>query len=336
MARDPRIEAQLNQLVVDYHYNPSIIRTHIDRKWSQEQLQTRLLTPQINPDTVESFKLQMRAGADFPAVVLWPIPGRGVVYGIVSGNHRVAAAEAAGRVTIDAYVLDTEDRAVVDTVARLANVIEAPEGAPRVERIAQAQMLMDRHGWTRQAAAAAVGVTAELLEDVFRQTRTRERLTYLGVRAANISPSTLAVMAAIQSDAPLRAMGQLVVDARLGQSSTQALVKEVRKARSEQEAIALIEQRRRALDIRERLDGVRKGRSMKVRVVHPGARLTKLLHEVKALMEEHPTWESLDAATPAAQKDLRALVLRVCVQLEGLNAQHTLDGAGSYPSAVVS
>jgi hypothetical protein len=118
------------------------------------------LTP-LNEDAVDRYAADMEAGAIFPPIVLNHVAGDTRTLIPIGGNHRLAAAERAGRHHLAAYVLDN---ATPELVHLLALEDNRRHGLPLTneERMWHAVEL-HQSGRTLAEAAAICGTTVQAL-----------------------------------------------------------------------------------------------------------------------------------------------------------------------------
>jgi AcrR family transcriptional regulator len=229
MAREEKVERWLRDKGLTFEYVPSLDLKLIDRRLS-EQNQARPEQP-ILTERAEAYAIAMLDGAEFPALVVYRAINGGYV--VITGNHRIAAAHMAERLTFDAYVVQTTDELTIELLTRTANVLEGDRGSPE-EHLHHAIYFVEMRGMTVKDAANECGVSATTLQSRLRRRDTDRRLGKIpGVDPSAIAPNTRVRLGAISNDAVLGDAAQAVVRYRLGGENLATLVREVNEARTE-------------------------------------------------------------------------------------------------------
>lgn len=154
-AGDPRVEGMLDRLGVPWTLELISLEEINERTSRQNQARTFGDGAALDADTVERYTLDMKAGAEFPPVLARRTSAKAKLV-LLGGNHRHAAAVAAGRAVIPGYVVEVADEALV---VRLMYEDNRTHGlaVPREDRLRQAVHLTSM-GWTNRDAGACVGI----------------------------------------------------------------------------------------------------------------------------------------------------------------------------------
>lgn len=231
--RDNRAETWLNQMGVQWSYAESIPLASINEGASRNN-QGRL-SDRLHPDVVSLYAESMKNGAQFPAILVAETKAQGRV--IVSGNHRVAAAQEIGRSDFDAYLITCDDIAVLETITRAANSWEG-FGVAKDERITQAKYLLRKYkNLTRVEVARLFGLPASTLNDAIVVDEVREKLACAGIKVEQLSPRHIRQIASLRNTNIMSAFAEMVIDHHLKSHELQPFLSDVRSADTEPEAL---------------------------------------------------------------------------------------------------
>lgn len=298
--RSNQIEQWLDSQGVSYTYHPKVAIIQFDVEASIKN-QSRLGEPIIN-DLVDDYIEAMKAGATFPAVIAYA-PGEADLtikaldhLVLIDGNQRLAAHSQAGHQDVDVYLVGTTDESVLDRLTRTANRSLNGDRPGRDAAVAHAIYRIERFGEPLRATAADFGVSDKIVERELAKRRTRARLEGLEVNASRLNDGALARLAAIQSDPVLGLAAELAVRAALPNDEVNALVVEIRKARSESEQVQAIAAVERRADIQRRIAISRGGRVMPPRSAIATA--TAAIVGFRASLKKHPTPDLLGLTQP--------------------------------------
>ncbi len=283
--RDPRVEAYLKSVDVDYDYRAKVALRTIQRDPTKpDAYQARMLTSTLNPDTVDLYAQAMKAKTDFPAPVL--AARKDSTLDVLGGFHRVNAALRAGRMDTDAYVLNVE-RKVADRIARTLNTLEAVQGSSKSERVHQARRLIDLHGYAVNKAASECGIATSLLETELRAIETAERLQGK-VDTSGLSTAHLAEMHGVQNDIVLEALAQITVNAKIAAAALRPVITEIRTARTEASAMDMVRAFKGTPLVQERLDIVAAGGTRKWAAQRRSSQLFRAINAANNLIARYP------------------------------------------------
>ena len=303
MARDPKIETWLSSFKIPFEYRDDfpLAAIVIDRQ-AKENIR---LTERLDEDTVIRYGIALDNGADFPGVVLYPLPpvpssNGTATHGLIGGWHRTEAFRLADRTTIPAYIAHVSDQLLISVLRRTANVMEGkPPSA--AEALEQAVYLV-RQGYTLADAARLEGVSMKRLNDRWLYEEVRGRLVKGGVDLAQVilPPSAMARLSQVR-DRHLKPLVELAHEARLPTDRITELARLVREAQSDEDADAVRAEWRETSQTE-----IQRNRGGTVRA--PGSairRLPLVLKQAEKLMAVHGSDQAVAVLTPA---DLRALI----------------------------
>lgn len=293
--RDPRIEAWLDDHHVTWTFEPALPLASIDVAKSLAN-QARIDEPLIE-DVVDQYTAAYRRGDRFPPLLARRSSKRATKVTLLGGNHRNAAASKAGRKKHPAYIVECEP----ETAIALTYEDNSRHGFPpsRTERLAQAVHLIDS-GWTQEAAAAAVGVASSEVSNARSVITATRRARELKVADFPKLPSTTKThLSRLQSDPVFAAASQLAVDGRLTAPETKELCDRVKRAGSDEKALAVI-----GLEIEARRDEIQAtagGRARKAAATGFG----RLNNGLSAVLDAKPADVARSAPSPDAKKRIR-------------------------------
>lgn len=260
--------------------------------------QARLSEP-LDPDTVERYTLDMRSGAVFPPVLARRVSARSKLV-LLGGNHRYAAAKAAGRLSLPAYVVEVTDEALA---TRLMFEDNRRHGlAPNREERLQQALHLSETGWTVRDAAAAVGVPETTLATYRTIARASRRAAALGVGPMfdALGWEKRARLAQL-NDPVLVEATRLVASAGLTRAATVALSRRLTSAGSDEAALRIvgdaIEEHRSAIQARA---GGRGGRRR-----GPAPAASRAAGSLAVLLELEPADIAASVASEFARSTLR-------------------------------
>jgi ParB-like chromosome segregation protein Spo0J len=235
VAGDPKIEAWLTELHVEFTFEPALELSLIDMRKSLAN-QARVDEPLIK-DVVEMYELAYRDGAQFPPIICRRTSARARLYNL-DGNHRASAAIAAGVKTHPAYVVECADEAAL-AIMYEGNLRNGAQ-LPRAQRVAQAAHLVAT-GMDQLAAAKTLRVAPSEVSNYRKVQRTSQRCHELGVPQYDAFPMSVRLeLAKLDSDPRLAEATKLVKDAGLAGDDVRKLVDRVRKAGSDDKALELL------------------------------------------------------------------------------------------------
>lgn len=141
----------------------------------------------LNEELVEDYRRAFLEGAQFPRVVIWYDQERNC-YEVVSGRHRLYAAIAAGRRSLDCYEVLEKDKWKVRIFAESVNRIEgirtdeAHAKARLYEALLRIQDPGERHRWAAEFARQ-FELTPDHAEEALRLVGYRDRCQAVDTKA---------------------------------------------------------------------------------------------------------------------------------------------------------
>lgn len=275
--RDPRIEAWLDERHTTWEWQPAIPLDDIDQAASLAN-QARLEA--LDEETVDRYAADMARGDQFPPIIAHRRTPRARKLVLVGGNHRHAAAIAAGRQALPGYIVDAEP----EMILTLTYEDNRRHGMPPsdAERVAQAIHLIDTGNYTQEQAAALVGVAAPKISQARSIVKADRRAVDLGLGPTftSMPKSARYQLGQLRSDPVFEAAARLAVDAGMSVANVSDLVTTLNRAGSDQAALEVIgtEQEVRRTDIQKRGGGAGRRRTVSARAQLGGA-LSKILYE---------------------------------------------------------
>lgn len=229
-------EQWLDDLAVPFVYEPELALDRIDVAKSLSN-QARIGEPVV-ADVVERYTAAYENGDEFPPLLARRTSPRAKLV-LLGGNHRHAAARAAGIDTHPAYVVECTD----EVALVLSFGDNRRHGLPpsNAERIAQAVHLIEQ-GMTQQDAAAVVGVQQSTISRHRTVVACTRRAVGLGIGAEyqGLPMGHRERLALLRSDPVFVETVRLTVDAHLPQVKLGDLIGRVRNARSDVDALELL------------------------------------------------------------------------------------------------
>jgi ParB-like chromosome segregation protein Spo0J len=309
-ARDTRVEAILERWGLSFQL---VDEFPLRRLKIADETQARMAEHRQPTASVDEYAVHMKGGAIFPPIL---VASNGM---LIDGNTRSAAAERIGRDTLPAYVVKLGNLEIGALIAAAINQTNGRRLASD-ELVAAAEGYLDA-GYTEEAVARELGCSLSHVRNVRRERTFRDAAARVGVDGLKVGKPQQRTLAGINHDEPFRAAVELVSEANPTGKDTAALVEELTKARSDADAVAIVNAKR--------AEWAPAGPPP--RRASSGAKPMKALKVVKSLVElingapEAVVSAGDDRATHAAAwRDLEPLVVRV-VALYSMEAPAT-DG----------
>lgn len=235
-AQKSEVETWLMSFGVKYIGPHPIPLTSIDEKTSRGHNSREV---SIVPDTVDRVVQGLKDGVSLPAIVVYPA---GSKFTIIDGNNREAGHKKAGKLLINAYVVD--ENTPSELLARMIVNANAHHGVtPPVNfRVQQAAFLVTAHGLTRELACKDAGVTTDALKNYFKLLEAEGRAKNLRIAGfADLPDSTKRFLNRLTLDSAFVAASHVVIEHSISSPETEKLVKTVSVVSSESAMIAVIE-----------------------------------------------------------------------------------------------
>lgn len=205
-------------------------------KVSNQDSQVRKASHIAPPKTVSQFANQMKAGAEFPPIVICAATDE-----MADGNTRLAAHKRNEQETIPAYVADFGSLIIRQYFAGKAN----QQGGLRLtpEEAKELALRLMEEGTHPTEIALGLGVSEDEAKKWAWEVECRKRLIHAGVDAVVVNsyrPSDLTRMNSIRLDSVLVEMAALIRDSRIPSREVSKSISGLNKVRSENDALAAI------------------------------------------------------------------------------------------------
>jgi hypothetical protein len=259
--RDQRIEDWLDQLGVEYVYDPDFPLANINREESYRN-QARIIAHDVPvfDEYVNLFQQSMENGDAFPPILVYRKfkSKRWKAYVTIDGNHRELAAERAGKETFPTYEIVNAADGVIESLTYAANTKHGVPTSPK-ERAIQGAFLVEGRGMTIASAAELLGIPRHAIDEERRRQKTLARLEgkLRKDQIAKLSASHIQRLNSIQSDNVLIEAGRLAADTGMKSEEVGLLVKEIKARRTEATQLEVVaaESTARASLVKQTLGG---------------------------------------------------------------------------------
>lgn len=185
----------------------------------------------LNDYWVETYAQAFRNHEEFPPIICMRSSATSEKFLVLSGHHRVAAAQKAKVASLPAYMvepLSDSNRLYVTTEANR----KVGYGLSEAQRIESALRFV-RQGESASAAARIVGLPPKIMIEKVAQMRADDRVQKLSSSWSRMSPETRKRLDSIQSDELLKKTADLVTAASLGRGEVNKLVRDINKGQTD-------------------------------------------------------------------------------------------------------
>lgn len=288
---DPRIEHWLTSEGVKWEYMPAVALVDIDLEASKRN-QARVNAP-ILEDLVERYTLAYIDGAEFPPLIAYKNDAGRVV--LLDGNQRAAAAIDSERQVIDLYLCSELDEMRRTALCWTANSLNGDPGS-QLDRLLQAKAFHLRYpGLPREEVARRFRIKPEKFTRDLRGDEVDARLHQFGLDPESFSATNKdRLHAYMASDVQFREAAKLIQEAGLKGGLAAEFWSDIRRARTEKDALEVIETWRNRQDVQDLL------RSKRFNRPHiPKSRMQQLLERldgIRRFLERYPDLVSLEVA----------------------------------------
>lgn len=272
--REAKVEEWLNEEGVEWHYEPDVPLSKVDREAS---LKNQARYRAINQDHVLELAIAAEK-KELTAMVGYYSTNHRIV--IIDGNHRMEAYSLVARKTAGFYVVDTAYTWVIDRLTRTANKLEGL-GQSRDEKLGHAIHFVKTQDIPINAAASLVQMSVAAVQNALAADEVRERLRGLGFNES-LYPTTLEEIYRVKQDNALLGTAKLVHEAQLGAREAAEVARKVSKQRSEQAQQAIIDNFRH--QFRSRIIRTRSGQIRQQ--VLPTEKLRKHVNGINSIRPE--------------------------------------------------
>lgn len=311
MATDQRYEAWLRAEGVRYTYVPNMAIERVDKRASLEA-QARL-DKRLDEDMVLKYAVAMESGAEFPPLIGYDAGGRIILIG---GNHRVHAAELAHRKTFDVYVVQTDDRYIIDRMTRSMNFALEGKAGTQEEALQQAIYLVTTHGKSAAEVGRSFNLKQQQVEAAVRRQKSLRRMETLGISTKHIPASTVDVLGRL-NDRPMQAAEALRTTTKMNTEQVRQLVKDVASKTSEDEQLAVIAAWSKRPDIQALREQSRSGSTPRPTTA-VRTRLFRLVSDMESLLKQYTTPQSVQLTRVSDVDTLTTRWRDVNKSMEGL------------------
>lgn len=220
---DFRVEDLLRRVGALWEYRADVTIGDIDTTASLRRQARMSRRGKLDESLVQRYYENMRDGDTFPAVVLIRRREDGR-YEALGGNHRIPAAVRAGRRKIAAYVLLTDDPAVVDSVLAQLNEVEGRRTEDPNELVERALQWAEKYHKDIETAAREFRQSADKLRRIRSRRIMQDRMARRRVDMSGLKPTHVDVLGRLSNDNVLAAAVVEVQAAGLSTEETAALV----------------------------------------------------------------------------------------------------------------
>lgn len=232
---DPKVESILQEFNLRYELLEAVELSTIADEPAQ---QARAIVHRAIPENVEKYYEQMKAGAQFPPIVLRE-PRI-----LLDGNTRRAAASKLGMQYFPAYVV--HDITTGDMARALSGAINQTNGQPLTVEEAQeiaVEMMYGELRFSVQSVARYVGRSATQINRWRKQSDVKRHAERLGLdeQIGMISATQREKLADVQHDEPFRRLVEVVAGSKPPNAELTAVVKDVAAATSEASEIEVVD-----------------------------------------------------------------------------------------------
>lgn len=271
----------------------------IDQIRRDDDAQVRRIDHIAIPANVDTYALQMKAGAQFPPVVVWA----GM---LIDGNTRLSAAKKNGLATFDVYEVELPSITMAKNLAAALNQLGGQKLT--MEEARESALNYISEGFTDGQIAMYLGVTAEAARQWRKLSEVAERAerTGMGEFVAGLNKTQKMELAKVTHDQPFRDLVSAVqaakdAGAKVEKNDLKEVVEKVVEATSDDAASQIVaEAREEWVPVGPIPSPVRKNRKAQQARMHIGG-LLKAKESAKELIdpakreEDLVRWQELQA-----------------------------------------
>jgi hypothetical protein len=322
--REPVYEQELGKQGVQWALEEKVRLDKVNVRASLA-MQARLTEP-LDMAVVGAYEAGYRDGTEYPPLVAFKKAGR---YVLLDGNRRYAAAVRAGRKVHDIYVVDCDDRGVLERIAWTFNKVNGERPHPD-DALEHAVSFVRRHGWDYGQAAAECGVPEWKVKQRVNNDVLKERLKAGDVRVDRLSEYALQKMYPLleQGDDVLIPFAKAVVGTGATTAEIEELSQRVRKARDHKAKVVAIGEYESSDRAAKRRAATKGGRLRTPVSPRPPEQLERAMREVVRVVESFPERRGFLPAGAADVRKARQLALDVVEKLRMVYGLATLEQLG--------
>jgi hypothetical protein len=212
-------------------------RIPLDKIKREESRRNQARAEALDVEVVDRYTVALKAGVKFPPIVVYR---SGSGYVIIDGNHRDEAHVKAKAETISVYEVNEDtDPGLIELLTVEANTKHGLV-TNTAWRLKQAMHLIAT-GQDPEVAYSATGVSATQVSTARRLVKVDERARRCGVYNWDVVPATSrAALASVTSDPVFAAAAEVVIDTAMTTEDLKPLLKQVREANSEADALRIV------------------------------------------------------------------------------------------------
>lgn len=324
--RSPLFEQTLDREGVNFHYMERLDLKAVDMKKGLK-MQARLENP-VDEETIDYYCQLYKDGSDGPPLVVWKVKNK-FSWVPCDGIQRTHAAIKAGRKTLDAYVIQTDDPQVIDRITWTFN--NKVNGRPLTyeERLAHAKTYVLKYGVPIKQVAKDFGVNFHTLGGAVKGEKLRMILQRNNIRIPPNTPDyrllRLQALENLGEDLFCKA-AQIVSSNGASDADIENLMRRIRQAKTHPAKLQVIEEFSQSEEMEIRRATTRGGKA-KISIV-PWQKLERLLTEANKIFDTYPP----GALRPGKNRyeslrTLAGIVNDKLVLIYGLGGRATAAGA---------
>lgn len=272
---------------------------------------------------VEEYMTAWRNGATLPRLVgYWGKAGFVIISGIqrdLSIERFIEAGELPPDYEFEAYVVDSDDKMLLDIFPRAANVGHG-EGLTKDVRIAQAVYCVRNRGMVKTQAAALFAVAATTIGGHMRADKEREELGSAGINLDTVPNSSVEPLAKITDIAIKRKVAHLVAQHNPGSEKVLQVAGAIAKAKSQSVQLLHVKELEKELSETARRSGPTRPSATRQPQAPKRPRRDRLIRELRTLAdyldfgmdgEGFTKLDDCQIANPGDKKTIRELNERI-------------------------
>lgn len=278
--RDTIAEPKLKQMGYELEVQTDYQLSNIDIETSKAN-QSRA-GRYIKDDSVLSYgQLMQSPGATFKMPILNVIKRCPVI--VLSGLHRVCAAELVGLPKIDAYVMHLTRPIDLDLIPRIINCWESNNSLAKDEKLTNVAFMIEHYSMELKEAAAKFGVPYSWINTFMRQNAVAAQVAEVGVQPDSISRALLTKLSPLQDNVKIfAATTRFIVKNNVVGNAAEQFIEEVRKGKTEAAQLAIVDKWEQAINKQQ----AKERTPIKTPV---RTRFKKLLSLMRLCLEANPT-----------------------------------------------
>lgn len=289
-----KVEDLLRRVGAIWEYRDDLTPGDIDTAASLRRQARRSRRGKLDEHLVQQYYENMRDGDTFPAVVVVRRREDGR-YEALGGNHRIPAAIRAGRRRIAAYLVLSDDPAVIDSVLAQLNEVEGRRTEDPSEMIERALEWAETYKKDLETAGREFRQNPETLRRIKFRRVAQARMARRNVDMGGLRPSHLDALGRIQNDNVLAAAVREVHANGLNGDETAALVKTTLEGSTEDDQITGVMAFATGADFVRRRAEIARGMAPK-RSRTDYTRLGEAMHAIVRLSTRYASLDTMGAS----------------------------------------